>query len=159
MVLVYCPLSCVCSNADHKFGRVFFWNRPRDECGKSDRWSPSFTRCSLQAMARVWRDGQRKQVHIYRLITTVSRVELWRVTPHSLGLKLQGSLSLCISCHIYCTSGLLFSHYFERKLNQCTNSQFVSTMYGYLRMFSEVSGYNAPFNKARSGWIEHPITE
>ena len=27
----------------------------------------------LQAMARVWRDGQRNKVHIYRLLTTVSR--------------------------------------------------------------------------------------
>lgn len=26
----------------------------------------------LQAMARVWRDGQQRKVHIYRLITTVS---------------------------------------------------------------------------------------
>ena len=30
---------------------------------------------SLQAMARVWRDGQKKTVYIYRLLTTVIALE------------------------------------------------------------------------------------
>lgn len=30
-------------------------------------WNPAN---DLQAMARIWRDGQRKKVHIYRLLTT-----------------------------------------------------------------------------------------
>lgn len=28
--------------------------------------------CIIQAMARVWRDGQKRKVHIYRLLSTVS---------------------------------------------------------------------------------------
>ena len=37
-------------------------------------WNPAN---DLQAMARVWRDGQRQNVVIYRLLTTVSRHSLY----------------------------------------------------------------------------------
>jgi hypothetical protein len=35
-------------------------------------WNPA---CDAQAMARVWRDGQKKQCHLYRLLTTGSLEE------------------------------------------------------------------------------------
>ena len=31
-----------------------------------------YVNINFQAMARIWRDGQKKTVHIYRLLTTVS---------------------------------------------------------------------------------------
>ena len=30
----------------------------------------------MQAMARVWRDGQKRRVHIYRLLTTVRNMTI-----------------------------------------------------------------------------------
>ena len=47
----------------------------------SDAVCVCFFSRSLQAMARVWRDGQKKTVYIYRLLTTVIALEYNFWTP------------------------------------------------------------------------------
>ena len=51
----------------------------------------------MQAMARVWRDGQKRRVHIYRLLTTVRNMTIivatgfmihtWQLMPNDSGIS------------------------------------------------------------------------
>ena len=53
-------------------------------------------------MARVWRDGQRRKVHIYRLLTTVSQ---WVVS----GLRCY--LKVLVGCELLYKSTVCTGHY------------------------------------------------
>lgn len=51
----------------------------------------------LQAMSRVWRDGQKHPVHIYRLLTTGNNPSVWKKNVVSLNnqTKIFWGVNLC----------------------------------------------------------------